>query len=260
MNRLLKHEFFKLFRSKGVLVAVGISFLLTIALTALFNVLGVGFGSFETNFGISNAYLSSTWSMFAIVIIISIVVSDHSRGIVRNMVLAGYSRYKVYLSKYIVCIVLAIVMALFSTLVFTFFADSSMSFGIGFEPIKLFYGVLLTLLQTIAYVTIAFFIAYMTRNIGASIGIILGLSAVFGVLQMVATIPTLTDTASKVIQFIGELYAGTLLQKMTNIVVMVDSEALAATSEAIKYILICIITIALFLIAGILKFKKTNLK
>lgn len=124
MSMLLKANFYKLFRSKVYLICLLLMPLLNIynaisgdKMLVLHEVQG-NQGSYWMgwNFMEISTYLAHLWYISYIIIAVTIlfVGDDYSSGSIRNKILAGHSRFKIYLSYFITSYVGAMVIHIIS--------------------------------------------------------------------------------------------------------------------------------------------------
>lgn len=258
MSKLFKHEFFKLFRNR----TVHIVFLITVVLSAGIALLMV-FMPESISGGVSGSETLSmavggndVWLIMCAVIVSSIVVAEYHRGIIRNMVMSGHSRCKIYLAKYIVSLVTAI--ALFTTVVLVTLPILSIANGWG-DAVSVGTFLLMylhILLQYAAVIAIILLIADLTRSTGAALGANIGLILVFTIIGSLGITVEVDGevvmAGNRVLEFIGDLYVGVLSTRAAT--------PDLTTAKIIQYILTAIGTLAIALFGGMFLFKKRDLK
>lgn len=265
MTKLLRHEFYKLLRSTGVWITSCICIIIAIGMGIILRFVigqtGFLYTSLDVTFAFVASMFSQIWMLFIVIIIVSIVSADYQKGIIRNMVLSGHSRSKVYFSKYIVCMIYAFVLLLICVAASLFIGSTQIEISV--EPMNFVYSLLMFFFQAIAYSTTAFFIGYAVHSTGASIGIVIGLYMLFNILSGISAIPVLNETAQKTITFISELYTGNLVSTASVGILgvnIMDMSGKLSDAKLIQYILTAAVTIVLLLTIGVMRFKKVNLK
>lgn len=257
MKNLLRHELFKLKKSKVIYIVLAIAVIVSYVWAEIV----VAFAAEDyAATGSESLRIVANMAQFMFimlsVIISSIVVADYEKGIKRNIVMSGHSRTKIYICKYIISFFAAIL--LFTTAVIVCLVVTLRYNGwgsISFCHFILMY--LQMLLQYAAMVAIIFFISDVTRGsaaaIGANICLILFL---FFMTNLVFTSvgadgETITST-SKFLDFVGDMYPGVLSQRVT----MPDLSVL----KIVQYICTAIVTFTAVFIGGAYIFNKRDLK
>jgi len=259
MISLLRHEFFKLFRNRAVQIVFIIAVLLSIGMTILMlfipeELLG-GALSGSGSIGIA-AEGSEVWLILCAVIVSSIVVTEYNRGQIRNMVMSGHSRIKIFFAKYIVCLVSAV--ALFTVIVLVGLPITTIANGWGDDATVLqFIGMFFhVLLQYAAVTALILFIADLTRSTGAALGANIGLILIFIIIGSLGVRVEIDGevivAGNRVLEFIGDLYVGVLAMRVAT----PDLTAI----KIIQYIATAVVTTAIALIGGAFLFKRRDLK
>jgi|GEM_PF-6114031 len=250
MKNILCHEFFKLRRNKALWICSAIAFLIVV----LFAGLGASIpdeGDYKPqgNYGLIDAAKNvQTWSLLLAVVVCSIIVNEYGRGIMRNILMCGQPRYKVYFSKLIICTLVAL-------FIFTIFYGTdtlmlTLINGFGSVNIGRYLLILLVVfLHVIAIAAVIMFFADLTQNTGATIGITIGLTIVFILLSAFGGEYSLV---SKSLTQIGQLYVGNTINMVANYEL--------GTAKMVRYAVTAIVTTILFTAAGLFLFKKREFK
>lgn len=117
--------------------------------------------------------LSSYIATFVAVFISTFICSDFSSGMMKNYVSTKTSRTKIFFSKFIACLTVAVVILLFSMLVNGLLGTIFFGFGptTGTDFIEIFIKFLLEILLIIAYSSIFLFVAFSIRSTGGVIAV-----------------------------------------------------------------------------------------
>jgi len=218
MINLLKCEFYKLSRNFALRV-VGI-------ITVLFSVLSAALFIFSGNTAGITAIAASdamslirfdnqVWLILITVLVCSIIVTEHQRGIIRNLVISGKSRVEVYISKLIVCVLLSFAIIAVSQLLYlTLLGINS---GWGSHSLGEYIGHLgLVLIQVAAFTALVLFISSLTYSTGATIGISIALLFVFSLFAALSQMFALfgNQSTADIFEFISRLYVGNLFPQV----------------------------------------------
>lgn len=257
MKNLLAHELFKLKKNKTMYIVFFLAFAFSLILAVLTIAVPEEIGGKITGSeGLSLAVGGNQlWFIMCAVIISSIVVTEYQRGIIRNTVMSGNQRYKIYLTKYIVSIVSAIVM--FTMVVIVSTVAASIANGWGDITVGKFILMYLhVLLQYAAVIAVILLIADLTRSPGAALGTNIALILVFSLIGefgiRIEVNGEVITKGNKVLEFIGDLYVGILSQRaaMANL----------TTAKIIQYICTAICTLIAAFMGGVFLFNKRDLK
>lgn len=274
MKHLLSAEFMRLFKSKTLL--------LTTIIFSAFSVLGVvvlhfifqdiqvvpdttpGIITFDPlmSFYATNTltnYFSDylTIGIFIALIINLINTKDYSQGTIRNFMVSGESRTTIYLTKAIITSIATIIFIGISIIVVTLASTIVTGWSTTFASIDLleFLGrSLLVILIYIAFSTIITFFAHLFQSSGKVIAITLVICFVFQILYGLYTYNLYISGGS------GSVF----LEIITKIFVPVHLAGVTSLGGELNDILFAVLasvlTILLFTILGILKFKQRDLK
>ncbi len=202
MVRLLKADFYKLFRRKAFyicLLVCGLLAFITVATNVMIynfsekEMLEAGFsleeltlGEEMTGFTAMVNITPSNWLIVLGVMISMFVCLDFSSGIIKNVASKGFKRFEMYLSKYIISIFCVIAFMIFQLIVVFISATFMSKHGIGEMPEHYISGLLATfgINLLIAMSIAAFFtmISFIVRKIGGSIAINLCTISFIGVI------------------------------------------------------------------------------
>lgn len=203
MKNILKAEFFKLKKSKTVLICgiiLGAYAVLTAALYLLiFGLASGGEGGFFTA-DLSLVLFSSGFQVFMIlttVVICSFYSGEYRQGIIRNSLCAGVSRSRVYLAKFITAMIITAAVYVLVTLFFL--TAFGIAFGWGSTNAGAFVGFwFLGLLLYASIGALAFMFSVMTKSTGATIGISIGISVFANIFSVISLIVLLAGEGSNV--------------------------------------------------------------
>lgn len=191
MGRLLKADFYKLFRRKAFYICLlicGLLAFITVATNVMvmnlaeeemvqsgFTLDELGLGTKITGFSALADIVPSNWLIVLGVLVSMFVCLDFSSGIIKNVASKGFQRYEIYLSKYIIGVFCAISFMVFQSLVIFLSATFMSKYGIG-EVLEHFFSGFLTtfgLNLLVAMSITAFFtmISFIIKRVGGSISI-----------------------------------------------------------------------------------------
>ena len=187
MYNLMRADMYKLLRSRGVYICLGIIIAAACLVIFVFRVAPAsGIVTEEDIFApVAEGYMTTTMgaelalgsinslSFFFLAGIAVVIISVFSSGAIKNEITTGISRTKYYISKWLTCCIFSMFMMIlyFSLfIVFASFADG-LSFGIGdyFGEALIAFG--LQLLLGIGVTSVGVFLAFVTRKAGATDGI-----------------------------------------------------------------------------------------
>ncbi|MCL2599093.1 MAG: ABC transporter permease [Firmicutes bacterium] len=261
MGKLLRHEFYKFFTSKASYIIFGIPIVMMIALAAI----GVPFRGQEMMVMFFGA-MSGFWSLFLVIFISQNVSTDYGKGIVRNMIMSGHTRNKVYFAKLILCVVVSVVVVVLMSLIVAFCNRVGIVQGLGFESFlieqdKFWVFMGLILLSIVAFVVFIFAMANLTKSIGATIGIAIGASILFPLLPVFGSLAN-SNTVIQILDFVSKLYVGSLFQLSANIALPLVGAPTDGdwTHNAILYASVAAGTILVFGAMSLLRMNREDLK
>jgi ABC-type transport system involved in multi-copper enzyme maturation permease subunit len=188
-------------------------------------------------------------------IVTGIIIPDYRAGIVRNMVMSGQPRFKIYMAKFIICTIVSLI--LFTLCASVFVAVISAIFGFNNDSSLFVFGLtwLHVLFQYTAFVAFVVLVADLTRSTAASISVSLGLTFVFNVIAEQAytfCFETNEWMVNAALQFIGDLYVGNLVAMVANFE--------PARLDTVRYLATATVYLIVSLGAGLFLFKKRDIK
>lgn len=259
MKDLLKHELFKLKRNKAFYIVLAITlfigFMVANVVARAYQFAGSGAAVSASRSLIIVATCNEILFTLCAVMVASLIVTEFQRGVIRNMVMSGHSRFKIYLTKYIATLLagtILLVTIVILSIVATFFAN-------GWGPLSFGKFILMFLhmwLQYAAVISITLFFATITRSTAATICINIGLLLLFSFIGSLALTSTATDASAqrvaKVVEFIGDLYPGILAQKATIISL--------TTQKVVQYVCTAVLLILASFVGGAILFERSDIK
>jgi len=254
---LLGHEFFKLKKNRTVHIVFVLTVVISIALALLLIFMPEELGG---NMKGSDSLAVAAegvqiWFIMIAVIVSSIVVAEYGKGQIRNMVMSGHSRCKIFFIKYIVSLVAALV--LFTTTVVISGGVVTIINGWGSIGFGEFIGMYSHMLLQIAAVTaIIVLIADLTRSTGAALGANIALVLIFTLISSfgirVEIDGEVIIKGNKILEFIGDMYVGVLA-------IRAATPGLS-TVKIMRYICTAVVTLVVALFGGAFLFTKRDLK
>lgn len=195
-------------------------------------------------------------------ILITIVLcKDFSYGTVRNKIIAGNSRVKIFLSMLITsCIIVCGLMLAQALLTFgvslIFFDYSSTAFSLG-EFGYLLLSILLEMLVYITICSIVCFLCVFMKNAGASVVMYVGVNFLLTIIGSIFMVSfAFADPENKLTYNILKILNNTNIFTSTII-----GNGTKYTLEQLCYVVIpCVLFSSLFILFGLLVFKKKDLK
>ncbi|MDR2828247.1 MAG: ABC transporter permease [Acholeplasmatales bacterium] len=267
MSSLLRLEFRRYFKDKGLLITLIVSTAVTIFMCLLLSQVNNSFGEnnhlftpvsiFSYSFSTQN-YV--TYSIFINGLII--LIKDYNQGTMRNKIVTGYSRAKVYYSSYIVFLAFGVGITFICG--FLGFGISTAILGASSINASDF---LLTfafgLLWMVFLYTFFYFLATTFKNIGAPLGIGIGCLVMFLVIDLIVSILQMSTNFSQTL--IDIIYAIPFLQmnkhsSLLSSTYLNPSGNMFETKEIITIIISNVILIGGFLGLGHLSFTNSDLK
>jgi len=202
------------------------------------------------------AHMSRAIFVIMAIAISSLAVKDYQKGVIRNIVISGHSRIKIYLSKYIVALLVTFI--IFTLTVIICLMATMRTHGWGNGNVGIFILMYLQMfLQYAAVTAIMLFIADLIRNSTGAIGANIALMLILIFISSIVFVKTGADgetinTTNGFIDFIGNMYAGTLAGRV----------AIRGLSiwKILQYLGTAIATIAVTLLGGVYLFNKRDLK
>jgi hypothetical protein len=265
MYGLLKHEIGKLIINKSVIICFAASAIFAVIIAVL-NVRDYEyFTALDILYDIPNGahgVISFTKNSFilpfvAVYMITSIVVIDYKYNIIRNIIMSGHPRNRIYLAKFIICALTAICLFITCAIIYTVVVTVLIGFGSGVTIFSYITALLHIILHYTAFTAFVLLLSNLTRSTGAALIISLGLTFIFaGISVNAETVSFHADeyliTTNQTMRFIGDLYIGNLIVSAANFHLDI--------SHIIRYIL----TAAAYLIVsvgmGLYLFEKRDIK
>ena len=179
MKNLIREEFFKTQKSKTLYICLAL---------AVVGLIFVAFLYCDTFYDYHWLDLQAEipwtldFSTFIVVFVLVYICGEFSQGTIKNYIAIGFSRTKVYLSKLIKIAIITFGLVFFLQLIaltFTPFIFGGTVVDIRANSIYYFYGLFALLEALCFYVAIAF----ITKSIGAVLGVYFGLSILSGILN-----------------------------------------------------------------------------
>lgn len=182
MARLLRFEFRKLFQNKAFYICTAISLVMIVIATLTFKALQDLFAQAAeetgtiapstnyTSFGLlKSAFSNGSMSLVGGVMTVLLVSEDYTNDLTKNIYSKGYSREKLYLSKYIVCLI-AFLLTMIIGMVASFFFGFALD-GLGTTGSYYAISIIGLFIVGIAFYTIFFGVAILIKKTGGAIAI-----------------------------------------------------------------------------------------
>ncbi len=259
MSRLLKSDFFRLFRSKSYYICTAIAvFLFNLGLIAFFIMDKAsskmeGYSSTLPKDGLTlglYAFGDQDNRIILAIIVGIFITSEFTHGTMKNVISKGFSRIHVYLSKLITMIVAAY-MLIFATIITGTIIGSILVGGFGDFSTDILVHILKTvgieLLLYAAFVSLLVFVGMTIRNNAGTISI-----NILGVTIFIPTILQIFEMISK-----NKIHF-TYVDLASNIAIYASLQ-----SQPTEYLRSFLVAVVYFVIAtafGLLAFKKSDVK
>lgn len=171
MGTLVKFEFRKLFRMKSfyICMLIGIAFSALGVVGNLFIGEVTGSHDFTAFKALPTAITSGQIVILLAVFVSLFVCSDFIEGTIKNVISRGFSRTRVYITKYLVLIVAGLIFAILNMA--TTFVMSAILFGVGSPSGNLLPMMLIQCLLVLSFVSLYQFFAVIFRKNGGSIAV-----------------------------------------------------------------------------------------
>lgn len=203
MINLLKADFYRLKKDKvaliGLIIALGLT-IFALVMTFLLDKLIVSFEGFEEITTIWTVPTGKTLlkgsfqvgqnaGLVTLIIIAILATKDFTNNTVRQKVIYGYQRYKIFLSQLITLLVYGFVVTFLCALINVglgsiMFGYSSQGFK-AFDILYFIYSCGFGLMLYAVYISFILAMAFITKSVGATIGISIGLVLVPSILFMI---------------------------------------------------------------------------
>lgn len=255
MIKLLKSDFYRLFRSKFFYIMLGISFLMTFFVFLIYSDM-----SDITKEGSAYAFSALDFQRLTMDEVIGVFMaiaagifigSDYACGGIRNKVMTGCGRTKIFLSKFICLLVVAFCFYLSSQLIVYIFG----SFKFGWKGVTAYHACSLFiagLIRAFAYAAIFTAISFAVRNVSTSI--IIGVVAVMVISLLLP-----------ILYMVGEAYNSSMAKNIYNLLVKIlpsgqGSGLSSGSKDYWLYISISAVWVAVSGVVGWLRFRSIELK
>lgn len=258
MMNLIRAEFFKLKKEKNIYIVLLIIILLFFIMSqfahdyiviGLKNVLGTNRVNLNSGSNIINEILKSAdiLMLLFLPIISSVLMTDFSVGTIKNNVISGYSRSKIYLSKLIVCSITCILIVLFYVISAFFMNiikngyDGALNINLILNTIKI---IVIQIPIYIGIISTAFMIGVLTQNKTVVITIYLLYQFVIEILFM-----ALGDKVNNIMQY----------EPISNLdkVAHIETNAL---SNNLSFIAIGLVMLTITIFIGLAKINNMDIK
>ena len=123
MGKLIRFEFRKLFRSRYFYVVMGIAMLFIVMTGITYTIIkalvagGAATGVTTTSYSFIKGALGNNFTILIAVFVAIAATEDNASGTMKNVIGRGYSRLKVFLSKYLVSLIAVIIISALVVLV-----------------------------------------------------------------------------------------------------------------------------------------------
>ena len=182
MGKLLKFEFRKLFQNKAFYICIAVSVLMFIITTVTYVIMNDALKTMAEETGtpmpsttytsmslLKSYYSSGSVSVVSAVMVVILSSEDYTNDITKNIYSKGFSREKLFLSKYIVVLVSIVIMMIVGMLVgfiSGLFIDGVGTAGENFVP-----SIIAIIIVAIAYCSLFFGISLLFKKTGSSIAV-----------------------------------------------------------------------------------------
>ena len=205
--------------------------------------------------------LTNNFGMILPIFIMIIVCKDFSQGTIRNKIISGHSRTKVFLSTFITCAVIMCTTILLYALIQFFVSLIFFEYSpTGFENGELGYLIKSLALDMLIYIFISALLAFLCvfmKNVGVSI------VTYFGIIFLMLGFYTVLSVAIIFLVQFNE-QAANLCQFLLDINIVYNVTIIGTVTyekyQILKILISTIIYISLFVFFGILTFNKKDLK
>ncbi|MDR2867232.1 MAG: hypothetical protein LBV55_01015 [Acholeplasmatales bacterium] len=265
MKSLIALEFRRLIKDKTMIIGSIIFLVISVAMSYLLGYVNQNFSGTSLNYGLVSISFFSYSPILIMIFMATFLTKDFASGTIRNKIVAGYSRSKIYFSSLIVC--LATLGTLFVT---SFLITTLLSFtqGIDFSDSKNFLFIIFYFGQIIFVTSFIHFVSFSVKSIGGAIGIIIG--GILGVVYLTYVLMILSSSIdnNSVIVFIVQLIRflpqgqNTIVTFpiLNNLLEMISDIEVFSANSLIYYISIDLAFSAIFIVGGNFIFLKADLK
>lgn len=210
MNKLLKANFYKLTKEKSIYVLAGLSILISIVAIIIYKVIGsismeglivTELGNGETLF-LSGIQLSQNAGMLMALGIVMYVGKEFSQNTIRNKIIVGYSKTSIYLSNFIMSVVVSAILYIVYELVVVCIGIPVFGWGKTFVFAEFIRQLINSLLILVTVSAVVNMITMLSRNLVTAILIsVLGIIIIPAILSAINMVP-LGETARTVMDII----------------------------------------------------------
>ena len=251
MKNLIREEFFKTKKSKTLYICLTVAVCILIFLALLYqnNFPDYHWIDFE-----SEIPWSLNFATFVMIFALVYVCNEFAQGTIKNYIAIGFSRTKIYLSKLIKIAIITFGMVFLLQLIALIFAPFFMGTSVDFKAnlIYYLYGLLAIMEVVCFYVALAF----ITKRLGAVLGIYFGLSIFYSLLSTLSLL--LSDSA--ILNVFSNIFKYTYFESQINLAVDLANGVVTSPIEVVLAILVPIIVIGVSTFGGILMFNKQDVK
>jgi len=270
MKALMKAEFFRILKDNSFFILMGI--LLGMMMFSTFAQWGLtqlianmahipgGMLSYSAD---SSLFASFTilggGSIIVVIGIIIICTKSFSSGAIRDNIIAGYKRFQIYLSSYLVHLILFLGSVLISVLLNYFFANILFGFKIETSWDIFINYLLIGILHYIFVITLTFVLAIVFKSLAISLVTAIGLSVAFSFLALIANA---NFEINLVLLFLLKLipyYQNAYISSGASSLLMGITTKLE-TTDIVIFIISTVFWIILSFSLGYISLRKTDLK
>jgi len=180
------------------------------------------------------------------------ICDDFDGGTIRNLLSVGVSRTKYYFTKMLCIFVISIIFAIITTLLFTGVITLFFSFGttsISAVDLLMFFGG--HLLTYLTYVSIFVMLAFLFRNVGATLGVGIAFAALLEtILVMVLGMPFASS-----VSFLSNIFPYHNLMQFSQVFI-----GAASTTDYLIAAAVCGVTVVITTAIGLYTFNKRDVK
>jgi len=252
MKNLIREELFKTQKSKTLYICLALAVVGLIFVAFLYNDTFYDYHWLDLQAEIP---WTLNFSTFIVVFVLVYICGEFSQGTIKNYIAIGFSRTKVYLSKLIkiAMITFGLVFLLqVIALTFTPFIFGGTVVDIKVNLIYYFYGLFALLEALCFYVAIAF----ITKSIGAVLGVYFGLSALSGILTTLSIF--INDSAF--FDFLFDMLQYSYFDMQITLAQNLANGLVTSPTEIVLSIMVPLIVMGVSTFGAILLFNKQDVK
>jgi ABC-type transport system involved in multi-copper enzyme maturation permease subunit len=269
MRNLIRNEFYNLLKEKASWIFASIYMVIQIIVLLFCAFLNTEVSDSQTDLIVVNVKtmfpiyfsLSIGGIIILCIMVLTLLERDFSGGTIRNKVIAGHSRSKIYFSKLIVflsaSLTLFFIGLFFGIISFGIISGFGSDWSIGYI---LKYGGI-GLLHIIFALSLSFFLGIIVKKTGASISIIVGLTVLFTYANLL--IPMFSalgviDQDGPLVWFLNFIpfFQNSISLHIAGIVLAMDD---IGASDIILYVISNIAYIGALIVGGLFLFRKKDL-